>query len=100
MEVFSGLRVCELSQVGVEEVSEETPDGRLGRAQGRVEGQGQDLGRLQGCGTGLGRVQAFHGAGQPDQPLQTLDVASSVVHQLVLAHGAAAAERKEEGEGG
>lgn len=95
--VSSGLHVGELRQVGVEEILEETPDGRLGRgAPGGAEGQVQHLGGVEGCGAGLGGVEALHGAGQPDQPLQALDVAAAVVHQLVLGHRPAAAVGKEQ----
>lgn len=62
-----------------------------GRDQRRVEGQAQALGGFEGRGAGLGRVETLHGAGQPDQPLQALDVSAAVVHQLVLRHGSAAA---------
>lgn len=92
--VSSGLRVGELRQVGVEEILEETPDGRLGRGApgGGAEGQVQHLGGVESRGgAGLGGVEALHGAGQPDEPLQALDVAAAVVHQLVLGHRPAAA---------
>ena len=88
----SGVRVCQQSHVGAEEVSEETLDGRLGG----IVGQAQHLGGAGGRRARLSRVETLHGAGQPDQPLQTLDVAPAVVHELVLGHRSAAAARKEE----
>lgn len=93
---ISGLWVCQLSQVGVKEVPQETLHRRLGRgAQGRIHGKVQHLRGVQGCRACLGGVEAFDGAGQPDQSLQALDVAAAVVHQLVLGHRSAAAGREE-----
>lgn len=36
-------------------------------------------------------METLDGAGQPDEPLEALDVSAAVVHQLVFAHGSATA---------
>lgn len=40
----------------------------------------------------MGSVETLDGAGQPDEPLETLDVSTAVVHQLVFSHSSATAE--------
>lgn len=94
--VLSGFGLWELSQVGIEEAPQEALDGRLGRAQGGIRGQARYLRRAQSGRAALRRVETFDGAGQPEESLQTLDVAAAVVHQLVFGHRPAAAVREEQ----
>lgn len=93
---FSGFWLWELSQVGIEEAPQKTLDGRLGRAQGGIHGEVRHLHRVQSGRAALRRVESFNGAGQPEESLQTLDVAATVVHQLVFGNRPAAAVREEQ----
>lgn len=91
-----GLSIRHLNHVGIKEVSEEVLHPAAlrapsGRDQRRSQSQVEAPAGFQGCGARLCRVQALHGAGQPDEPLEALDVSAAVVHQLVFRHGAAAA---------
>lgn len=93
--MFSGFWLWELSQVGIEEAPQESLDGWLGRAQGGIHGEVRHLHRVQSGRAALRRVETFDGAGQPEESLQTLDVAATVVHQLMFSHRTAAAVREE-----
>lgn len=92
--------IRQLNEVWIKEVSQQTlhPAG-LGTPSSRdqcwVEGQVHGL-----CGTecsraSLGSVETLDGAGQPDESLETLDVSTPVVHQLVFSHSSATAGRRE-----
>lgn len=94
--VFSVFWLWELSQVGIEEAPQETVDGRLGRAQGGIHGEVRHLHWVQSGRAALRRVETFNGAGQPEESLKTLDVAATVVHQLVFSHRPAAIVREEQ----
>lgn len=88
--------VQQRSQVRVKEVSQDVLDlSRLGapcsRGQHRIQSRLQDLCGAESSRAGLCGVEPFNGAGEPDEPLQTLDVSATVVHQLVFGHGPAAA---------
>lgn len=87
-----------MSQVRVKEVSQDVLDlCRLGapnsRDQHRIQGRVQDLCGVESSRAGLCSVESFDGTGEPDESLQTLDVSTTVVHQLVLGHSPAAAGR-------
>lgn len=43
-------------------------------------------------------MEALDGAGQPDEPLEALDVSAAVVHQLVFRNRTAAAGGGNEGD--
>ena len=97
IKVMLGLPVWLLSQVRVKEVSQEAlnPGGLWApgpRHQRWIQSHVQGL-----CGVesraGLRSVETLDGAGQPDEPLETLDASATVVHQLVLAHSSTAAGR-------
>lgn len=92
-----GLSVCQLCLVGTKEVSQEAPDaGGLGapgsRDQRRIQSQVQDLFWVENSGAGLRCVETLDGAGQPNEPLEALDVSTTVVHQLVFSHSSATVE--------
>lgn len=101
--VALGLPVWQLSDVRIKEVSQEARHpGGLGapsrRGRRRIQVLLQHLCGVERGGAGLGRVETLHGAGQPDESLEALDVAAAVVHQLVLAHSSAAARRRRKGQ--
>lgn len=91
---MSRLSVRQLSQVGVKEISQEAlhPDW-LGGLSSWIQSQVQDLCGVKCSGASLGSVETLDGAGQPDEPFETLDVSAPVVHQLVLSHSSATAGR-------
>lgn len=100
IKVMLGLSVWLLSQVRIKQVSQEAlHPGGLGASRSRdqrwVQSQVQDLcGVVRSSRPGLGRVETLHGAGQPDQSLEALDVSAAVVHQLVFGHSSATVGRE------
>jgi len=89
-----GLSVLLLSQGGMKEVSQEAV-----HPAGLVPSSGdqrcvQGLRRVELGGPGVGAMEPLHGAGQPDESLEALDVSAAVVHQLVFGHSSAARDSK------
>lgn len=87
------LFIQEMIQIGIKEVSQDVMDmRRLGALpswnQGWIGRVAQELWRSESSSrTGLRCVKTLYSAGEPDEPFQTLDASTAIVHQLVFSHG-------------
>lgn len=99
MSLVLGLSVAEPVHVGKKEVSQErlhpiTLAVLSSRDQCWIQVQVQNSRRVVVSGACLGSVETFDGTGQPDEPLQALDVSTAVVQQLVFRDRSAAVRRE------
>lgn len=92
--IVLGLFIQEIIQMGIKEVSQHALDlSRLGALsrwdQNWIQRGAQEFWRGESSSSswaGLCCVKTLHSAGKPDEPFQTLDISTTIVHQLVFSH--------------